>query len=220
MKKISSILIAIIISLAIAGCSSQKPAKEEVVVNKEQPSNEKIVLEGTAINNADPSGEGMFIYEQLEFEGKKYSYIYFAGESVYKYIDRKLFDYDSDFGTVLSEDFAPTVSIEIEVDKDSLYKGDYGYLYANKYKVISVCEKKDLKDRTNEEYSTDYYKQVFFKYCYEGDEGARNKDVKETYYYKNIDSNIGDIYKVAVDYLLDKGYTIKMSEGDYYIDKK
>lgn len=222
MKRIICIVAGLVLVLSLAACGNKEPQKtedqirEEVGAEMESENRENVItLSGRLVSEGPPFGTGIELEEAIEAKGKSVEILYFLTD-VEKYLDRKHFIWNEDFGTML--DSNSDVKIKIEVNKDEIMYVDFPYV--EDCKLLEINGDSELMDKTDGEYTFEYYKGLFYAFCYEKNDGFVPKDVKETYYYKNTDGEIGDQYKKAVDFMLDQGIKISMQEGMYYIYEK
>lgn len=197
----------------------QKDTKVES--KKEGVPEQMITLSGVFIPYGIPCGAGIGLDKPFEYEGKEFEVIAIDEEGIEDYVPRKYFTYYFEGGTSVDEKYAGTIPFEIKVDKSSLeYDNELNRLVANDYKIISV-DGGEATDKTGNEYTIDYYKAVFSKYCYSEDGTIAEDDIKQTYFYKNTDNSyVADNYKKAVDKILASGLSIRAKNGDYYIGEE
>ena len=233
-------MIVLVVLLSIVGCSEKTNIDEdklkaeiraeleaEAANSKQQDletqANEqkkgRVVLEGTIVSYGSPFTIGMVLDAPITVDGREVKEIYFNEDVITNLVPRKYFTFYLEGRTSIAEQYNGKIPIKVEIDEGSCrYYEDRHLTYADIVNVISIDGEKNPGDKTNDEYPLDYYKSVFYAYCYQNNE-IIPRDVKKTYYYINTDDErLGDLYKRAVDKILEAGLFINMGEGIYYIE--
>ena len=163
-------------------------------------------------------GVGIQLDSPITIDNREVKEVFFEDESILDFVPRKYFTYYYEGCTSLKEEWHGQIPIEIKVDPegygyDEEYNGTSGIIV----KVISVDGEKDPTDKTGNEYPLDYYKTVFQTRAHDGGE-VIPKDIKDHYFYKNTDTPVvGDDFRIAVDKIIEAGYSIRQIEGEYSI---
>lgn len=175
-------------------------------------------LLGYGLYGAADVGVGIELDSPITIDNREVKEVYFKDESILDFVPRKYFTYYYEGCTSLKEECHGQIPIEIKVDPegygyDEEYDGTSGIIV----KVISVDGEKDPTDKTGNEYPLDYYKTLFETRAHDGRE-VLPKDIKDHYFYKNTDDTIvGDDFRIAVDKIIEAGYSIRQIEGEYSI---
>jgi hypothetical protein len=139
--------------------------------------------------------------------------------SIYDYVARENFVYQEPFLTISSDS---NISVVIKGDLSSLVAFDGpgdDFWPVDALEILSLNGEETLVDHSSEPFPLEVCKSIFFAYCYNEFDG-RPHNVKEGYYYTNLDTPIGSLYKDAVDEILAQGYFFNQGEGDYYIEEE
>jgi len=216
MKNILRLLTGLLIILSLAACTNNasKPKTNEELEKK------MTTLKGTIIPYNIPMEVGIKLDTPIIIDEREVHEVYFDEDVITALVPRKYFTYYFQGGTSIDEEYAMRIPIKVEIVPNSFdYYKDLNRTSATITKVISIDGEENPQDKTNNEYTLDYYKTVFYTHCYNGNEMVP-RDIKDTYFYKNLDDPIvGDEYKTAVDKILEEGLFIQMSEGEYMINE-
>lgn len=163
-------------------------------------------------------GVGIQLDSPITIDNREVKKVYFNDESILDFVPRKYFTYYYECCTSLKEECHGQIPIEIKVDPegydyDEEFDGTSGIIV----KIISVDGEKDPTDKTGNEYPLDYYKTLFETRVHDGGE-VLPKDIRDHYFYKNTDTPVvGDDFRIAVDKIIEAGYSIRQIEGEYSI---
>ncbi len=207
--------------------SCQLPAEE---VPEEEPTNPNLyTLHGYLLPSYTEDTAGITLDDALTLSRtdengvlklKTFHAVFFSDTQIYDYVDRKHFVYYDDKLTV-----SETARIPIEISFDFTQYMETGallhdsFLWSDSSAIISVDGNTDLLDMQDTAYSLATYKEIFYRYCLEG-EPFLPDNVKETYYYVNTDTEIGTIYQDAVDTILESGLYIYTHNNNYILSEE
>lgn len=244
MKKVIILLLVLVVVLSTAGCSSQtskQTSAEESKVEQKTDNTQKIdeeakkeekvkenkehvenahLLKGKIINYGIPMGIGILLDEKMDIDGREVEKVFFDEDIITNLIPRKYMTYYFEGGTSLKEEFNSQIGIKVKIDPKSYdYYSDLDRTSAKIIEVVSLDGESNPRDKTEDEYSLDYYKSVFYTLTIKS-EFPYTDDVKEFYLYKNTDDPIiGDMFKTAVDKILERGLFIQLIDGEYEINE-
>ncbi|GAU75680.1 hypothetical protein [Fusibacter sp. 3D3] len=228
MKAQSKIILSILLCLSLilfSGCArkSEEVIRAEIKAELEAEAEANQSNTNTEINtdaqvitglitiNPSPFEEGILLDEPIVFNGKSYSEIGFQDAYFSKYLDRTLFEYSPD-GPILSGQYYNNIPISVSITKDSLRLDDRNLLSAQIDKIISINNHSDLIDRTQEDYSLEFYETVFNTMIeFSMDIATYPEDIHEFILYQT-----DSMFKTAVDKLIDSGKFI-ITDGDHYV---
>ncbi|QZY55975.1 hypothetical protein [Crassaminicella profunda] len=183
----------------------KQKAKEQ---KAEEPMETVYILEGTLIPNKPPFGTGMKLDKPIEitrkWNNKKYTFdkVYFSGDEIYNYVDRKHFVFEDPFITISKDSVIP-VKVKFDFSEFVEAEGviEDGHIWTDQYEILEVNGSSDLVDQSNEPYPFEKEKDK---------EDSQDKEQISFYDPANIQvgQNIGGLKVSSIDY--EKGNAITL----------
>lgn len=200
MKKILALVL--LISILSAGCS-----QENAVVDKS-------IFKGKLIMIGTELGHGILLDEEVDVDGNKVKEFFFDDkDSVLDFLPREYFAFYFEGRNSLKEDASGEIPLEIKVDLDSIvYEEDRNIAWIKVVEVLSIDGEENPTDKTGDRYPDQYYIDMFDNLMASMGFGVMESDIKDTEIYK-LDREI----KLAVDELIDRGYTFEKGTDRYLI---
>jgi len=242
MKKHISLLLIVLMIISITACSKETSKTEEELKaeikaemeaematetekdstkNDEEKSNLKI-LKGTVIDWRS-DGVGILLEKPMKFGDETLDHIFSKDwDMILDYVPKKYFHYSEAIDYLAAD---ATIPVEIQVDMDTYERLPSHNDYITVTKVIAMDGVKNPSKTTDQDYTIDYYKDAFYSLVegtpyIEGVDSTYTNDIKEFGLYHYTGDPRGDLFREAVDKILEAGFFIQQAEGEYMINEE
>lgn len=193
----------------------------EKTKKEEEKSNLKI-LKGTIIDWRS-DGVGILFENPVKFGDEKLEHIFSKDwDMILDYIPKKYIHY-AENGDYFDSD--ANIPIEVEVDMSTYERLPSHNDYITVTNVISIDGVNNPSKTIDQDYSIDYYKEAFYSLLdiaptIEGIDTFYTNNIKEYALYKYKGDSRGDLFREAVDKILEAGFFIQQAEGEYMINEE
>lgn len=198
--------------------------KKEKIINENIEKKENVediqLLKGKLVWCYFYKGIGIELDEKQEILGKEVEAVYFGEDTIKDLIPREYMTFLSQAGTYLDEDFNKQIELQVKINPNSYsYDSDFDVTFVDLIEVISLDGEVNPTDKTKDEYPIDYWKDVFYALIRDV-EFLPTEDIKDYGLYKaEKDFGRSDMFRTAVDKILERGLYIQLVEGKYEINE-